>query len=89
MMGCIFLALCYIDWPCGRRLGIYFEFLCLLFFTYSAIIETMYGFCPVEDSSPNFFGAAGVTNLVSGVHVTFECDFFFFNNCSLLPRLVI
>jgi hypothetical protein len=36
----------------------------LALFSYSAVIEIAFGFCPAEKSSPNFFGSAGVMNLL-------------------------
>ncbi len=62
--GCMCLGLCYFEFPCGRRLRLYFELACLALFSYSAVIEIAFGFCPVEKSSPNFFGSAGVMNLL-------------------------
>lgn len=62
--GCICLGLCYLDFPCGPRLRLYFELACLVFFSWSGILEISWGFCPVEKSSPNFFGSAGVLNLI-------------------------
>lgn len=61
--GCIFLALCYFEFPCGERLRLYFECACLYFFCVAASIELAYGFCPAEDSSPNFFGSAGAFSI--------------------------
>ncbi len=47
--GCIFLGLCYWDFPCGPRLRLYFELCCLILFSYSAVLEVAYGFCPAGD----------------------------------------
>ncbi len=44
--GCIFLCLCYFDYRCGGRLRLYFELSCLICFSFSAILEIAYGFCP-------------------------------------------
>ncbi len=65
--GCVFLLLCYFSFPCGERLRLYFEMACLALFSLSAMIEIGFGFCPAEKSSPNFFGSAGIMNLLGYV----------------------
>lgn len=48
MAGCIALALCYFTYPCGDRLGMYFEALCLILFIWAGMLEIAWGFCPFE-----------------------------------------
>lgn len=67
MSGCVCLFLCYFDWPCGSRLRMYFEMSCLFLFFWAALLEISWGFCPVEDTSPNFFGSQGLRDFLSCV----------------------